>query len=58
MCKRGEVDEPIAINAIKRFVSDYVAKTGKVSEKAPEQKFPEKTAIVGAGPAGLTAAYT
>jgi heterodisulfide reductase subunit A len=57
MCKRGEVDEPIAINAIKRFVSDYVAKSGKVKENPPEQKNPEKIAIVGAGPAGLTAAH-
>ena len=56
-CKRDEVDEPIAITAIKRFVADYVAETGRAKEDPPAKNHPEKIAIVGAGPAGLTAAY-
>jgi NADPH-dependent glutamate synthase beta subunit-like oxidoreductase/heterodisulfide reductase subunit B len=53
-CKRGEVDEPIAIAALKRSAADY----GQVDEDlttAEEKK--EKVAIVGGGPAGLMAAH-
>jgi len=53
-CRRAEVDEPVAINALKRFVAEkqqipMEAKTGKPSGQS--------VAIVGSGPAGLTAAY-
>ena len=53
-CARGDIDEPIAIAALKRFVADSVGpKT--VVEKAP-LIHSEKVAIVGSGPAGLTCA--
>jgi len=54
-CRRAEVDEPISICALKRFVADTVD-----IEKLPIpeiEKKEEKVAIIGAGPAGLTAAY-
>jgi len=57
-CRRGNVDEPISIKALKRFVADH---------ELSEQKQPEyeitptgnsgNVAIVGAGPAGITCAY-
>ncbi|MCK4274723.1 MAG: FAD-dependent oxidoreductase, partial [Dehalococcoidales bacterium] len=53
-CKRSEVEESVAINALKRAASDY----GKYSEDysiAAEKK--EKVAVVGGGPAGIMAAY-
>ena len=53
-CARGDVDEPIAIAALKRFVADRVGPE-IVVEKAP-LVHSEKVAIVGAGPAGLTCA--
>ncbi len=56
VCTRGEMDEPIRIRDIKRFVME-MAKKNKWTpniEKAPARK--EKIAIVGSGPAGLTAA--
>jgi heterodisulfide reductase subunit A len=53
-CARGELDEPIAIAALKRFVADRVG-PDTVVEKAPVIHS-EKVAIVGAGPAGLTCA--
>jgi len=54
-CRRGEVDEPISICALKRFVADQV----DVEDlPLPEiEKRDEKVAIIGAGPAGLTAAH-
>jgi heterodisulfide reductase subunit A-like polyferredoxin len=57
-CNRGEIDEPVAINPLKRFVSDYVRThpSEDQSEKPVIDPNKPKVAIVGAGPAGLTAA--
>ena len=56
-CERGQVDEPIAINALKRFVADYESKKGLEKAQPILKKDKEKIAIIGSGPAGLTAAY-
>ncbi len=54
VCKRGVlVDEPIAIRAIKRYLSE---KTTFKAEKYPRM-YDERIAIIGAGPAGLTAGH-
>lgn len=56
-CRRNIVDEPLAINALKRFVADYELTSG--DSCIPEGKSPtgHKVAIVGGGPAGLSTAY-
>ncbi len=54
-CTRGEVEEPIAIRSLKRFVADYAAEHVPPPDRA-EVRYDEKVAIVGAGPSGLTAA--
>lgn len=54
MCARKDVEEPIAINALKRFVSDYVVDDKPTPITRTKE---EKVAIVGSGPAGLAAAY-
>ena len=54
VCARKEVDQAIAIEALKGFVAD------SVFEEPPnpiEQTQSEKVAIIGSGPAGLAAAY-
>jgi NADPH-dependent glutamate synthase beta subunit-like oxidoreductase len=60
-CNRGWQDEPLSIDALKRFVADYevaLRNEGKLVWPAPPRKTrKEKTAIVGAGPAGLTVAH-
>jgi len=56
-CERGKVDEPVAINAIKRFVADYVLAQKRLKTEPIPRKYGEKVAVVGSGPAGLTAAY-
>ncbi len=58
-CTRGDVDKPVSIRAIKRFVADYeIDKKGGVDfiPEIEEEK-DKKVAIVGSGPAGLLAAY-
>jgi NADH-quinone oxidoreductase subunit F len=58
MCKRGEIDEPIAISSLKRFASDWELQTRNMTPPTfLEKPKAERVAIVGAGPAGLNAAY-
>ena len=54
-CLRGQIDEPVAIDALKRFVADRFLDEVPLPEIAEKRE--EKVAIVGSGPAGLTAAY-
>ena len=58
VCRRGEVDEPLAICTVKRFLADWELKN--VARQFPAGKKPrrpEKIAVIGSGPAGLTAAH-
>jgi heterodisulfide reductase subunit A len=55
ICKRGEWDEPLAVCALKRFAYD-AGVDGDDPQPIPPSHA-ERVAIVGAGPAGLTAAY-
>jgi len=55
-CNRNLVDEPLAIAALKRFVTDMVYKGPREPVPRAERTRPEKVAIIGAGPCGLTAA--
>ena len=56
-CRRNYVDEPVAINFIKRYVADYEREIGKriLPYKAPETG--RKIAVIGGGVAGLSTAY-
>jgi len=58
-CRRGELDDPVAIRALKRFVADWYL--DHVAELPEPEPFPQtqgqKVAVVGAGPAGLSCAY-
>ncbi len=56
-CSRSRVDEPIAIRELKRFVADYEMNNGLPDLPDPAPDRPERVAIVGGGPSGLTAAY-
>ena len=61
-CTRGSIDQPVSIDAVKKFVADLELQE---SQRYVPQKivpsvhggFDEKIAIIGAGPAGLSAAY-
>lgn len=56
-CRRNLLEGPVAINALKRFVADYDLNNG--DPYIPETKPPtgHRVAIIGGGPAGLSAAY-
>jgi len=51
------LDQAVAIRALKRLVADVEHEQGRVKPEALPKKHKEKVAVVGAGPAGLTAAY-
>jgi heterodisulfide reductase subunit A len=60
-CRRGEKDDPVAIEYLKRFAADWVSRhpeSADTSVVRPVEKTLDghQVAIVGAGPAGLTAA--
>jgi heterodisulfide reductase subunit A2 len=56
-CNRGEIDEPVAINMIKRFVADLDLSSETRYIPPIEAKKEEQVAVIGSGPAGLTCAY-
>ncbi len=57
-CRRAQVDEPLAICSIKRFVGDH-ALSGEYEIPAVKANPPtgKQVSVVGAGPSGLTCAY-
>lgn len=56
-CRRGLLDEPLSIRALKKFAADYGVTHQDEVAPAREKDNGKKVAVVGAGPAGLTAAY-
>ena len=55
-CNRGELDSPVAINAVERFLGDEAIRRGWTFAK-PAQESGKRVLVVGAGPSGLSAAY-
>jgi heterodisulfide reductase subunit A len=56
-CNRKFVDEPLAIKNLKRFVIDWEMNNGGPEPPEIEELKPEKVAIIGSGPSGLTCAH-
>lgn len=56
-CTRGEIDEPIAIDEIKKFIADQELDSDKRFIPKRRHEYGKKIGIVGAGPAGLSCAY-
>jgi len=57
-CTRGELEGSLPIRKLKRFAADhYYEKNPQPKHGPAEKKLAERVAIIGSGPAGLTAAY-
>ncbi len=57
-CTRGEVDQPVAIDEIKKFIADQeLTKQGRYVPEKRHDYSDKKIAVIGAGPAGLSCAY-
>lgn len=55
-CRRGELEESVGVRALKRYASDMTLRLGDFTEDRKEDNG-RSVAIVGGGPAGLSAAY-
>jgi formate dehydrogenase (NADP+) beta subunit len=60
-CRRGQFDLPISIRALKRFVTERHGPESRnpidVFGGKPEMKYSDKVAVIGSGPAGMSAAH-
>ena len=54
-CNRGQLDEPVSIHAVERFLGDYAIEQGWQVEAG--ESTGKRVLVVGAGPSGLSAAY-
>lgn len=55
-CNRNEVDDYVGINGVEQYVGDWANQNG-VKMSAPGAATGRKVAVIGGGPAGLSAAY-
>ena len=55
-CRRGDIDRPLAIRAMKRFLVEWHEAAGIPDSMPPITPRSERVAVVGAGPAGLAVA--
>jgi formate dehydrogenase beta subunit len=56
-CRRAKIDAPVGLRALKRFVVEHTAEHRRARRARQPVLYPERVAIVGSGPAGLTAAH-
>ena len=59
-CRRGQIDKPISIRALKRFLTERYGPEAKRPLEMPHRpagRLPYKVAVVGSGPVGLSAAH-
>lgn len=56
-CNRISNDESVAVHSVERFIGDYILDNIDKFYKAPAKETGKKIAIIGAGPAGLSAAF-
>ena len=56
-CRRAQIEDPIAIKHLKRFAADYAFDHGLEYIPQIKAKRKEKVVVIGAGPAGLSAAW-
>jgi len=56
-CRRGEVNDPISIRELKRFAAEHDDGSLWRDKVTPKDSTEKRVAVIGSGPAGLTAAY-
>ena len=56
-CNRSDLDEPLAINALERFLGDWAVNNSLPLPRLQDDSCEEWIGVVGAGPSGLSFAY-
>ncbi|HSH08191.1 MAG TPA: NAD(P)-binding protein [Burkholderiales bacterium] len=54
-CNRNKVEDTVGINAVEQYIGDYALAQGYAFEAGPDTG--KRVAVIGGGPAGLSAAY-
>ncbi len=56
-CSRKNIDQPVGIRYLKRLAADIEREQGRIKPEPIPKTHSEKVAIIGTGPAGMSAAY-
>lgn len=56
-CNRAHLDGPVSINCLERFIGDFALEKNLPLRPLGTDRHPERIAIIGSGPAGLSCAY-
>lgn len=56
-CNRKDLDDAVSINKVERYIGDFGLKENLPLKMLSEDKKPQKVAVVGGGPGGLSCAY-
>jgi NADPH-dependent glutamate synthase beta subunit-like oxidoreductase len=56
-CNRAHLDGAVSVNSLERFIGDFALEKKLPLRRLSEERFPEKIAVAGAGPSGLSCAY-
>lgn len=56
-CTRGDIDDPIAIDEIKKFIAEQDLDKNRRFIPAKKHDYGKPVAVIGSGPAGLSCAY-
>lgn len=56
-CNRNELEGAVRINLVERAIGDFGVEHGLALRRLADEEQPEKVAVVGAGPSGLSCAY-
>jgi NADPH-dependent glutamate synthase beta subunit-like oxidoreductase/Pyruvate/2-oxoacid:ferredoxin oxidoreductase delta subunit len=56
-CNRNHKDAAVSINNLERFVGDFAIENGFKLKTISQETYPQKIAVIGAGPSGLSCAY-
>jgi len=56
-CNRKDLDEAVSINKVERYIGDFGLRESLPLKKLSEETKPQKVAVVGGGPGGLSCAY-
>jgi len=54
-CNRNKIEDTVGINAVEQYIGDYALEQGYSFEAGPDSG--KRVAVIGGGPAGLSAAY-
>jgi formate dehydrogenase beta subunit len=57
VCRRGEINQPISIRDLKRYAAEHDTERLWEKELQPRESTDKRIAVIGSGPAGLSAAY-